>query len=37
MEKIEIGLRIRDIMATTDGKILLTSDKGFLIIVEKSV
>ena len=37
MEKIKIGLRIRDIMATTDGKILLTTDKGFLIIVEKSV
>ena len=37
MEKIEIGLRIRDIMATTDGKILLTTDKGFLIIVEKNV
>lgn len=37
MEKIKIGSRIRDISTTFDGKIILTTDKGFLIIIEKNI
>jgi hypothetical protein len=37
MEKIEIGLRIRDVMTNFEGKIFITTDKGFLIIIEKNL